>query len=163
MNPWIFLLIGLGAISLAGCENAQPEGATPSRNASVPDGPDWLTDFRESTAVAAEEKRPILANFTGSDWCAPCIHLKKTVFQTEEFAEYASGNLVLLEVDFPQNVRQPEEIKRQNQELAAAFGVEGFPTLILLSPEGEEVARAVGYLPANVTEFLRWTENARDG
>jgi protein disulfide-isomerase len=100
-------------------------------------------------------------NFTGSDWCPPCIQLKKDILSTGQFGKYAKEELVLLELDFPRQRSQPEDLKRQNEELAGTFEIEGFPTLILLSPEGRELARHVGYMPGGPERLIQWAEAAR--
>jgi protein disulfide-isomerase len=100
-------------------------------------------------------------NFTGSDWCPPCIQMKKDVLGKAVFQDYAAENLVLLELDFPKGKPQPEEIQRQNEELAGKFKADGFPTFILLSSEGEELARHSGYLPGGPERFIQWTKTAQ--
>ena len=73
--------------------------------------------------------KPIVANFTGSDWCGWCKKLKKEVFDKTEFKNWANENVVLLEVDFPRRVPQTEELKKQNRELQQMFKVGGYPTI----------------------------------
>lgn len=160
MNRFIVSLPLIGAFLLVGC--GKPQSVAPdSAGNEPPPEVSWLTDFEESKSLAAETDRLILANFTGSDWCAPCMQLKKEVFSTDEFAAYASENLVLLELDFPRQTPQAEDLQRQNQELAGEFEIEGFPTLILLNSQGEEAKRFVGYMPGGPTKFLAWTDEAR--
>lgn len=105
---------------------------------------EWLTDFEEAKTLAAEKGLPILADFTGSDWCGFCIRLKDEVFETEPFGSYAAENLVLLQLDFPMRKKLPEALQAQNEELRVHFGVRGFPTIVLMDAEGEELART-GY------------------
>ena len=108
--------------------------------------PVWHTRYDDAVAAAREAGRPILANFTGSDWCGWCKKLKAEVFDQPAFREWAAARVVLLEVDFPRRREQPEALRRQNEELAERHGVEGFPTVVLLSADGDELARA-GYEP----------------
>ena len=61
----------------------------------------WLTDFEEARAIANKENKFILINFSGSDWCAPCIRLEKEIFETDLFLSYAKEQLVLVKADFP--------------------------------------------------------------
>src|SRR5881628_3741355 len=77
----------------------------------------WLTDLPKAQAKAKEEKKLVMLDFTGSDWCGWCIKLHKEVFSKPEFAEYAKDNLVLVEVDFPRAKTQTEELKKANQSL----------------------------------------------
>ena len=61
----------------------------------------WLTDVPKAQAQAKSEKKLVMLDFTGSDWCGWCIKLHNEVFSKPEFSEYAKKNLVLVEVDFP--------------------------------------------------------------
>ncbi len=105
----------------------------------------WLTSLAEAKAEAAKRKVPILADFSGSDWCGWCIKLDKEVFSTPAFQKYASENLVLLLLDFPRAKPQTDEIKKQNAGLSDKFGIEGLPTVILMNSEGHKLAQT-GYL-----------------
>ena len=103
----------------------------------VNEGPEWLTDFDAAKAKAAAEKKPILMFFTGSDWCIWCRRLHEDVLDLDEFKEFADDNLVLLELDFPQEKQLPAELKKQNAELAENFKVEGYPFTVVLASDGE--------------------------
>ena len=61
----------------------------------------WGADFSEAQQIAKQNHKLILLNFSGSDWCGPCIKLKKDVFESAEFQSFAESNLVLLRADFP--------------------------------------------------------------
>jgi len=104
----------------------------------------WLTDFEAAKKQAAEQKRPILIDFSGSDWCGWCIKLDKEVFSKDSFKVYAKENLVLVLADFPSAKKLPAEVKAQNEALLEKYGVRGFPTVLLLDAEGNELART-GY------------------
>lgn len=106
---------------------------------------EWLTDLPKAQAKAKEEKKFVLMDFTGSDWCPPCKALHKNVLSTSTFNEFAGKNLVLVELDFPRAKKQEAELKKANQALQAKYDIEGYPTLVLLNPEGKEVWRNVGY------------------
>lgn len=112
----------------------------------------WLTDFEKAKKTAAEKKLPILVNFSGSDWCGWCKKLDKEVFSQDVFKKYAKDNLVLLLVDFPYFKEQAEKEKTQNKELALKFGVEGFPTVVLIDAEGKQLART-GYKPGGAEAY----------
>lgn len=98
----------------------------------------WLTDYEAAVKLAKKEKKMILADFTGSDWCGWCIKLKEEVFDTEEFKAWADANVILLELDFPRNKEQPEELKKQNAELRDKFGIQGYPTILFLDAKGNK-------------------------
>jgi len=116
----------------------------------------WSTDYEASVAQAATSKKAILLEFTGSDWCPPCMKQNKDVFEQTAFEDYAKDKLVLVKLDFPRRKEQDPALKERNQKLSTQYGVEGFPTIILLSPEGKELARQVGYGGGGVTGFIDW-------
>ena len=118
-----------------------------------------MTDFEAAQAKAAEIEKPMLLDFSGSDWCGWCIKLDKEVFSKEVFQEYAESELVLVELDFPRSKPQSEELKAQNQALAQKYGVQGFPTIILLSPDGELIART-GYRRGGAEAYVAHLKEA---
>jgi thioredoxin-related protein len=93
----------------------------------------WLIDFDKAAQISMKTQKPILANFTGSDWCGWCIKLKKEVFDTPAFKKWAKENVVLLELDYPRRTPQDEKIVKQNRDLQQFFKVRGYPTLHLFS------------------------------
>jgi len=113
----------------------------------------WLTDFEEARKVAREKKMPILAYFGGSDWCGWCIKLDREVWSQPEFKAYANGRLVLFLADFPARKPQADEVAAQNEKLAKAHQVRGFPTVLLLDAEGRELART-GYRPGGAQAYV---------
>jgi thioredoxin-related protein len=120
----------------------------------------WKTDYTAALAQAAKENKMVLLDFTGSDWCGWCIKLQKDTFSKPEFKQFAEQSLVLVELDFPRGKTQSDELKKQNEELAEKFGVQGFPTLVLLNPQGKEASRNVGYLQGGPEAFIQWVESA---
>jgi len=116
-------------------------------------GNDWMTDFEAAQAKAQESDKPMLLDFTGSDWCGWCIKLKDEVFSQEAFQDYAAEELVLVELDFPRRKAISDELKAQNEMLAQKYGIRGFPTIILLSPEGELVAKT-GYRRGGAESYV---------
>jgi thioredoxin-related protein len=112
----------------------------------------WLTDLDEGMKVAKAEKKAILVDFTGSDWCGWCIRLKKEVFDQKEFAA-ASKDFVLVELDYPQKKKQSPEEKAKNKVWAEKFAIEGFPTIMLLDSAGEPFAQT-GYQAGGPVKYL---------
>src|SRR5436190_19443015 len=95
----------------------------------------WLTDFEQAKEQANEKDQLILINFSGSDWCAPCIKMKKEIFDTPQFQEFASTNLVLVKADFPRLKKNQLEAKQKehNEKLAEHFNPNGkFPLTLLV-------------------------------
>lgn len=106
---------------------------------------DWETDFKKASSAARTSGKYILLDFSGSDWCGWCMKLEKEVFNKDDFKDFARENLVCVLVDFPRYKKQSEKLKQQNWELAKKYGIRGYPTIIILSPEGELVGMT-GYL-----------------
>jgi protein disulfide-isomerase len=105
----------------------------------------WQTDFAAAQKIAREKKLPILADFSGSDWCGWCIKLDKEVFSQDIFKNWAKDNVVLFLADFPRKNTQSEEIKKQNRALMDKYGVQGFPTVLILDAEGN-MLQQTGYI-----------------
>jgi protein disulfide-isomerase len=116
----------------------------------------WSTNYDASLKQAAAEKRLVLLEFTGSDWCPPCKNQAQDVFAQPAFEEFAKENLVPVKLDFPRRSDQSPEIKAANQALSQKYNIEGFPTLILLDSQGAELAREVGYGGGGVEAFIEW-------
>jgi thioredoxin-related protein len=128
---------------------------------------DWLTDYKQAQEQAKTTNKLLLVNFTGSDWCGFCIILDRDVFSKPEFKDYASKNLVLLEIDFPRpgGARwnaQPAALKKQNEQLAAQYQIFGFPTIVVLNGEGKIVG-ALGYMEGGPAPFIAELEKLRKG
>ena len=118
----------------------------------------WLTSYPEALAAAKAGHKPVLVDFTGSDWCVWCMRLEKEVFSKPEFAAWAKDNVVLLKLDFPRNLPQSAAVKQMNAELAEKYKVEGFPTLLLLDETGKEKART-GYKRLPASAYVKHLEN----
>jgi thioredoxin-related protein len=119
---------------------------------SLPAADGWLTDLDEGIKVAKAEKKAILVDFTGSDWCGWCIRLKKEVFDQKEFAA-VSKDFVLVELDYPQRKKQSPEEKAKNKAWAEKFAIEGYPTIMLLDASGEPFAQT-GYQDGGPVKYL---------
>ena len=113
-------------------------------NSQAADG--WLVDFEKAKAQAAKEGKSILMEFTGSDWCPPCIQLEKNVLSQEAFKTGAPKNFILLKLDSPRDKSKqtPEEIE-QYQVLSKQYAVQGVPTIFLTDAKGEPYWQTVGY------------------
>ncbi len=120
----------------------------------------WLTDLPKAQAKAKEEKKLVLMDFTGSDWCPWCIKLTKEVFSQPEFADYAKKNLVLVEVDFPRKKQQSAELKKANQALEEKYKIKGYPTIVVLDSEGKKVGE-LNYEPGGAKPFIAELEKLK--
>lgn len=111
-------------------------------------------------AEATTAKKPILLEFTGSDWCPPCMEMNKTVFSTDEFQAFAKSDIVFVKLDFPRRKELPAAEQERNQAMAEKFSIEAFPTMIVLSPEGKELARKVGGMGGGPDPFIAWVKES---
>lgn len=116
----------------------------------------WSDDYKAALATAAKENKKVLLDFTGSDWCGWCIKLKKETFDQPAFKDYADKNLVLVEIDYPQGKSQSPEVKKQNDSLQRQYQVDGFPTLVLLDPQGKVIKQQSGFIPGGPAGFISW-------
>lgn len=106
----------------------------------------WLRDFAKAKEQAKAEKKDILMEFTGSDWCPPCISLHKNVLSKEEWAKRTPEHFILLKLDSPRDkTKVTEAEQKQYRELSTRYGVRGVPTIILADHEGKPYAVKVGY------------------
>jgi thioredoxin-related protein len=126
-------------------------------------GADWETDYKKAQAEAKTANKLLLVNFTGSDWCGYCILFDREILSQPQFRDYAKKNLVLLEVDFPRRKSQSIETRKQNQELAEHYQIEGFPTVVVLNSEAKPVWRFDGYFPNGPDAFIAQLERLRKG
>jgi thioredoxin-related protein len=117
----------------------------------------WLGDFNEATTEAAKTHKYILINFSGSDWCGPCIRERKEILENDVFEKYASDHLVLVRADFPRqkkNQLSPEQTKR-NEALADKYNPEGkFPYTILVDEHGKVVKDWDGFPNESPENFV---------
>ncbi|MCX6889138.1 MAG: thioredoxin family protein [Verrucomicrobia bacterium] len=136
MRPLLFLLAVFAAVAASAAE------------------PVWLTDLDAAKAQAVKENKPVLVDFTGSDWCPPCKALHKNVFESAEFTAVAS-KYVLVELDYPRKTPQAPELKAKNAELSKQFGITGFPTVLLIDGKsGEVFGKTVGFGGQTAKEYL---------
>ncbi|MBL7814205.1 MAG: thioredoxin family protein [Saprospiraceae bacterium] len=106
----------------------------------MPPSVNWSTDFDTAKTEAATSKKFILLNFSGSDWCIPCIKMKKDIFESSAFQNFATDKLVLVKADFPRLKKNqlPKQQVQQNEALAAKYNPQGvFPFTILLDAQGK--------------------------
>ena len=120
----------------------------------------WSEEYDKALAQAKVDKKLVVLDFTGSDWCGWCIKLDKEVFSQAEFGEYAKKNLVLVELDYPRGKEQTKEIKAQNEKLQKEYKIEGYPTIIVLNAEGKKVGE-LGYQPGGPKAFIAALEKLK--
>ena len=115
----------------------------------------WTDRAAQALAEAKADKKLVLLNFTGSDWCVWCVRMDREVFSRPEFQSYAKDNLVLVELDYPERKRLPLETVKQNLALAEEYDVGSYPTLVVLNSRGKVVKTFEGYQPGGAAALVR--------
>lgn len=133
------LIIFSAVISLAGALQANQvakEGAKVG---------EWTMDYDAALKLASEKQLPLLLNFTGSDWCGWCKLMDRSVFSQTQWQEFARREMVLVTLDFPRSPNiVPAKYVGRNENLRAAYGVEGFPTYMIVDSDGKTVLGKLG-------------------
>lgn len=104
----------------------------------------WTEDFKQATAKAKKEHKPIFLFFTGSDWCPWCKRFDKEIASTTDFKNILGDAFIFVKADFPQSIHQSPGTKEQNEWLKKKYGIKGFPTVVLLDKDLGEIGR-MGY------------------
>jgi thioredoxin-related protein len=96
----------------------------------------WTTDYEAAIKLAAEKKVPVILDFTGSDWCKYCKFLIRDVFNQKDWQDWIADKFILVQIDFPRNPELlSKDLFEQNSALREKFGVEAFPTLLVLEDD----------------------------
>jgi len=156
---WIIILLLTLSVVVLGCN---PSGSAVEKTKEEQERLDsseeklgvWLTDWNEAMKMAQSYARPVVVDFTGSDWCIWCQKLEEEVFSKDEFINYAKDNLILLKVDFPRAIEQSNELKAFNQQKLKEYKVEGFPTIVIINEKSQEIART-GYRPGGAEQYVK--------
>jgi protein disulfide-isomerase len=121
----------------------------------------WMKNFDQAKKTAVVQNKPLLVYFTGSDWCPWCIKFDEEVFSKQKFLDYLKDNFIPVVIDFPMYQEQPPAVKKENAQLKAKYGVVGFPTLLVLSPQGKVLAQS-NYIPGGPENVKRYLEKAKE-
>lgn len=98
----------------------------------------WIVSLEEAYQQSSKTGKPVMANFTGSDWCGWCKRLDASVFSKPEFKKWAAENVVLLELDFPRRKQLPNDLRQQNYNMQQALQVRGYPTIWVFNLKKDE-------------------------
>ena len=124
-------------------------------------GEGWSSDYEASRKLAAETKKDLLIDFTGSDWCGWCIKLNDEVFKHEPFKAGVKDSFVLVELDYPNDKSKLSEATiKQNEELGKKYAVQGYPTILLCDAEGRPYA-STGYQPGGPEKYVEHLNSLR--
>jgi thioredoxin-related protein len=125
---------------------------------AVHDG--WETDLAAALEKSAKTGKPVLADFSGSDWCGWCIKLDKEVFSKKDFQSYAKKNLIPVIIDFPRDKSLVSaEQAQKNRQYAEKYGVKGYPTVLLLESDGSVILRT-GYRQGGAKKYAEHLDEA---
>jgi thioredoxin-related protein len=129
--------------------------STPALAQPTVEGAVWMADYDAAVEVAKKEGKNLLVDFTGSDWCGWCIKLHKEVFAHESWESVATKEYVLVALDFPNGEEAKAKVPNpdRNRELATKYGVGGYPTILLMTPEGD-VFGQTGYQAGGPEAYL---------
>jgi len=121
-------------------------------------GEGWLSSYPEAVKQSKKTGKPILANFTGSDWCHWCTVLDKEVFLKAEFKSWAKKNVILLELDFPMKKKLSAATVKQNDGLAKKYGIQGYPTILFLKADGSKIGDS-GYMDGGPKAWIKHADS----
>ena len=116
----------------------------------------WETSFDVAKTKADLEGKNIVLNFSGSDWCIPCIKLEKTIWESHDFIEYSTAHFILLRADFPKKKADalPKEQQDMNDKLAESYNRQGlFPLVVVLDKKGKTLG-ITGYKNITPKEYI---------
>lgn len=117
----------------------------------------WMGDFSQAQELAKANHKQILINFSGSDWCGPCIRLRKEILESENFEGYASNNLLLVRADFPRQQKNqlPKAQVKLNEALAERYNKDGkFPYTVLVDENGKVLKAWDGFPDESPEAFI---------
>ncbi|MFY7818885.1 MAG: thioredoxin fold domain-containing protein [Akkermansiaceae bacterium] len=123
-------------------------------------GEGWVTDFEAAKKTATDEKKDLLLDFTGSDWCGWCIKLNEEVFSQTAFKEGTKDKFVMVELDFPRKKELNAKLKEQNEALQKKFQIQGFPSILLCDTSGKPYAKT-GYQPGGAEKYVAHLDELR--
>ena len=118
--------------------------------------PHWQNNFELAKQQAAAGHKYILLNFSGSDWCGPCIKMHREIFGNEAFGKFADEQLIMVNADFPRLKKNQLTAaqQKQNDSLAERYNSSGsFPLTLLLSADGKVIKTWDGF-PKESTEVF---------
>jgi len=121
----------------------------------------WLTNLDKAIGVAKRDDKKILVNFSGSDWCIWCTKLDEEVFSQNQFLNYAADNLVLVQIDSPQDKPLNAKAKEYNENLSQKFKITGVPTIVLMDKYGNELKRT-GYKAGGAANYVSHIKSLLD-
>jgi thioredoxin-related protein len=115
------------------------------------------TDFQKVKSDAAQQGKYILLNFSGSDWCGPCIVFTREFLGNADYRSLADSRLVFVNADFPRKKKNQlsSEAAKANDGLAEKYNPKGiFPYTLLLDANGKVVKAWEGKPSVSPSEWV---------
>jgi len=94
----------------------------------------WVKDFNVALKQAEEQRKFVVLDMSAS-WCGFCRRMAREVYPDPKFVEFSRSHVF---------IRLFADTDPQGPELAARFKVRGFPTILILNAQGQEVGRLEG-------------------
>ncbi len=118
---------------------------------------EWNYNFDVAKKQASEQDKNIIIVFSGSDWCAPCIKLDKTIWQSQAFKNEAEKSWVVVRADFPRKKANAlsKDQTEHNRKLAEKYNGEGsFPLVVILDKNGKVLGK-MGFKNVSPEEYIK--------
>jgi thioredoxin-related protein len=125
----------------------------------------WHYNLDEARQLARDQHKHILLNFSGSDWCAPCIQLRKQILDNPDFLQMADSSLILVNADFPRSKKNQLSPQQQaiNNSMADKYNSQGkFPYTLLLDANGKVMKTWEGFPDEKPADFALEIRTAID-
>lgn len=152
------LLAALAAASPAFADDVAKDNPAAAKSEAA----EWVADFDAAAAKAKAAGKDLLVDFTGSDWCGWCIKLHDEVFSKDEFLSAATKDYVLVALDYPRGAEAKAKVPNpaRNEELQRKYGIRGFPTILLMTPDGEVYAQG-SYQQGGAAPYVEYLAKIR--
>lgn len=140
-----FWLMALGLVLAGSVHHAKADDRAAAAVAAAP-GIAWRDgDVEDAFAEAREKSKPVLL-YWGARWCPPCNLMKQTLFKDPTFIA-ETRNFIPVHLDGD---------AKDAQSWGARFGIQGYPTVIVLMPDRTEITRlSGGSMASTLTDVLR--------
>lgn len=160
---WMMVWLALIGLMLTGCEREAVQVAAPPADVAAGETELWMTDVDGALARAAAENKFLIFNFSGQQWCSWCRLLDKEVFVQPLFEAYAKENLICVLLDFSRSGRPVSaEFAERHDALLARYQIQGFPTVLILNPEGRVIERT-GYRRGGAEAYIAYLKETIAG
>ena len=99
-------------------------------------------DFKPGTLsdvmLMAKDQKKVLMVDVMTEWCKWCVELDNKVYSKPEIGDIANVNQINFKIDAE---------KGEGIDFAKKYKITGYPTILFLDADGNEIDRIVGYVP----------------